>query len=57
MTQIQQDHIKRFRKAFPEMQDYSDVEAMAYCRNLKREKRRVDKFIEERVNYYGNRIK
>ena len=57
MTQIQQDHIKRFRKAFPEMQEYSDVEAMAYCRNLKREKRRVDRQIEKKVNYYGNRIK
>jgi hypothetical protein len=57
MTQIQQDHIKRFRKAFPEMQDYSDVEAMAYCRNLKQEKRRVDKFVEKRVNYYGNEAK
>ena len=57
MTQIQQDHIKRFRKAFPEMQEYSDVEAMAYCRNLKREKRRVDRQIEKKVNYYGNRVK
>jgi len=50
MTQMQQDHIKRFRKAFPEMQDYSDSEAMAYCRNLKKEKKRVDKWISKKVD-------
>lgn len=56
MTQIQQDHIKRFRKAFPEMNDISDVEVVAYCRNLKREKRRIDKYIERRIRSYENNI-
>ena len=54
MTQGQQDHIKRFRKAFPEMSHYSDMEVMAYCRDLKREKRAVDKFIDRRVRHYGS---
>ena len=52
MTQVSQTTIKQFRKAFPEMQEYSDMEAMAYCRNLKKEKRRVDKFIEKRIDKY-----
>jgi len=56
MTQIRQDCIKRFRKAFPEMQEYSDVEAMAYCRNLKKEKKSVDKYIERKVKQYNETI-
>ena len=55
MTQGHQDHIKRFRKAFPEMSHYSDMEVMAYCRDLKREKRSVDRFIEKRVSKYNRR--
>lgn len=55
MTQVQQDHVKRFRKAFPEMSDYSDAEVMAYCRDLKKEKRRVDRFIEGKVSRYGRK--
>lgn len=54
MTQIQQNQIKRFRKAFPEMSSLSDAEAVAYCRNFKREKRRVDKYIERRIRSYEN---
>ena len=44
--------VKRFRKAFPEMADYSDAEAMAYCRNFKKEKKNADKYIESRVKHY-----
>ena len=53
MTQGKQDHVKRFRKAFPEMNHYSDMEVMAYCRDLKKEKRSVDRFIEGKVQKYG----
>ena len=52
MTQIKQEQINRFRKAFPEFSHYSDAEAMAFCRNFKREKKQADRFIEGRVKYY-----
>lgn len=51
------ENIKRFRKAFPEHDDLSDTEAIAFMSAFKKEKRNVDKWINKRVNYYGNRIK
>jgi len=53
MTQIRQDQIKRFRKAFPEFSHYSDSEAMAYCRNFSKEKKQADRFIEGRTRHYS----
>lgn len=53
MTQVRQDQLKRFRKAFPEFSNYSDAEAMAYCRNFSKEKKQVDKFIEGRTRHYS----
>ena len=53
MTHTSQTTIKRFRKAFPEMSFYSDVEVTAYCRNMKREKKQLDKFVEKRIKHYS----
>ena len=53
MTQTSQTTIKAFRKAFPEMASYSDVEVTAYCRNLKREKKQIDRSIERRTKHYS----
>lgn len=52
MTQVKQNTIYRFRKAFPEMSKISDVEVMAYCRDLKREKKKVDRSIERKIRSY-----
>lgn len=52
MTQVSESTIKQFRKAFPEMSHYSDVEVIAHCRMMKREKRKVDRFIEKRIKRY-----
>lgn len=53
MTQIRQDQIKRFRKAFPELGHYSDAEAMAYCRDFSKRKKQADRFIEGRIRHYS----
>ena len=55
MTHTSQTTIKAFRKCFPEMSDYSDVEVTAYCRNLKREKKSVDRSISKSVKSYSKR--
>jgi hypothetical protein len=52
MTQVSQTTIKRFRNAFPEMAHYSDMEAAAYCRAMKREKKKVDNYITKRIKHY-----
>ena len=52
MTQVSQTTIKVFRKAFPEMSSYSDVEVTAHCRMMKREKKKVDRYIEKRIKHY-----
>lgn len=52
MTQVSQTTIKRFRNAFPEMTHYSDMEAAAYCRAMKREKKKVDNYITKRIKHY-----
>lgn len=52
MTQVSESAIKRFRKAFPEMSHYSDVEVTAHCRMMKREKKRLDRSIEKRIRKY-----
>lgn len=52
MTQVSQTTIKAFRKAFPEMNSYSDVEVTAHCRMRKREKKKVDRYIEKRIKHY-----
>ena len=50
MTQAQQSQIKCFRKAFPEYSDYSDMEAVAFVRGFKSEKKKADKWIEKRID-------
>jgi hypothetical protein len=52
MTQVSQTTIKRFRNAFPEMAHYSDMEAAAYCRAMRREKKKVDRSIKKRIRKY-----
>lgn len=52
MTQVSETTIKRFRKAFPEMSHYSDVEVTAHCRMMKREKKKVDNYITKRIKHY-----
>ena len=49
--------IKCFRKAFPEYASYTDEEAIAFISSFKKEKRNIDRWINKRVNYYGNRLK
>lgn len=55
MTHVSDSTIKQFRLAFPEMAHYSDMEVTAYCRNLRREKKRVDRGIERSVRKYEKR--
>ena len=52
MTQIQQGTVKKFKKAF-DCNDMSDVEIVAYCRNMKREKKQVDRSMEKRVRLFS----
>ncbi len=55
MTYVSDSTIKQFRLAFPEMSQYSDMEVTAYCRNMKREKKAVDRSIERSVKKYEKR--
>lgn len=55
MTHVSDSTIKQFRLAFPEMAHYSDMEVTAYCRNMKREKKAVDRNIERSVKKYEKR--
>ena len=55
MTHVSDSTIKQFRLAFPEMAHYSDMEVTAYCRNMKREKKAVDRSIERSVKKYEKR--
>lgn len=52
MTQVSESTIKQFRKAFPEMSHYSDVEVTAHCRAMKRNKKMLDKSIKKRIKKY-----
>lgn len=55
MTHVSDSTIKQFRLAFPEMAHYSDMEVTAFCRNMKREKKAVDRSIERSVKKYEKR--